>query len=152
MPSKHSDRTCDLQARSSATRVFNRSQRASARLRGGVVILALTLVGCASQQSSFDPALCQSTVSQGGSSTTYSKCLLGQARGKTVGGMPVLSERARLSLQDEEDDPCRAMQNATTADLLVCEMSRPSKPAPLAGSRVSSGETPPLPLVVMPAQ
>jgi len=121
-------------------------------LRRGALILALALGGCAAQQSAIDPALCKSLVGEDGTSTAYTRCLLDGARNKTVGGMPVLSESARLALQDAADDPCSASEYATTADLLSCELARPARAAPAPGRRASAGEAAPLPLVVVPAQ
>jgi len=112
----------------------------------------MTLGSCAAQQSAFDPASCQSAVTQGGSTTAYTKCLLAGARDKTVSGMPVLSDSARLGLQNEEEDPCRKMEQSTTADLLACEMSRPLRPAPTIGPRVGVSDAPPLPLIVAPTK
>jgi hypothetical protein len=118
----------------------------------GFLILALAVGGCAAQQSAIDPARCQSIVGADGASAAYTRCLLSGARNRTIGGVPVLSQRARYALQDAEDDPCSSAENATQADLLGCELARPAKPVSARERSISPSEPAPLPLVVAPAQ
>jgi hypothetical protein len=111
-----------------------------------VATLALATVACAPERATaIDPAQCRSIVDQGGTSSAYTGCLLDRAKDKTVGGMPVLSERVRTALNDRDNDPCLSAGDMTQTDLLACELGRPPRPAPASEPQAH------LPLIIVPA-
>jgi len=109
------------------------------------------LAACSSPNTAIDPSQCRTILEQGGSSQAYTQCLLEQARGKSVGGMPVLSERARAQMDNRQNDPCLAGQGMSQNDYLACELARPSRPAP-SREPTRAGDVAPLPLAVEPSQ
>ena len=113
-------------------------------IRCAVAILVLVTVACAPERTAIDPAQCRSIIVQGGTSSAYTGCLLDRAKDKSVGGIPVLSERARSALNDRDNDPCLSVGDTTPTDLLACEIGRPPRPAPAAEPQAR------LPLVVVP--
>lgn len=113
-------------------------------------ILAVPLVSCAPTRTAIDPSQCRALLDRGGTSAAYTQCLLDQAKDKSVGGMPVLSERARSQLDNRRDDPCLMGEPMTQNDYLACELSRPSRPATRSEPR--AGQVAPLPLIVEPTQ
>jgi len=116
---------------------------------GAIAILA---VGACSSvpESAINPKLCKHILNQGGTAAAYTRCLLEQARGKSVGGIPVLSDQARSALQRRENDPCLADEKMAETELLACELGRPPQPATANEREDSSGKVPPLPLTIEP--
>ncbi|MGE5201437.1 MAG: hypothetical protein ACM3O6_05165 [Acidobacteriota bacterium] len=115
-------------------------------------VLATPLVSCAPTRTAIDPGQCRAILDRGGTSAAYTQCLLDQAKDKSVGGMPVLSDRARSQLDNRRDDPCLAGDAVTQNDYLACELSRPSHPASSKEPRSGAGQVSPLPLIVEPTQ
>ena len=112
--------------------------------------MAVTVCGCAPQHTAIDPGQCRGILDRGGTSAAYTQCLLDQAKDKSVGGMPVLSDRARAQLGNKQDDPCLAMQGMTQNDYLACELARASHPAPAREPYGGAADVAPLPLIVKP--
>lgn len=128
---RHLSQTC----RPSGDAVADRGAGHSASecgLRCAVAILALVTVGRAPEQIAIDPVQCRSIIDQGGTLSAYTGCLLDQAKDKSVGGVPVLSERARSALNDRNNDPCLPAGDMTPTDALACELGRPPRRAPAA--------------------
>ena len=118
---------------------------------GAIATLALGIAACSSASvNSIDPKLCKRVLDEGGSASAYTRCLLTQAQGKSVGGIPILSERARSALQDRENDPCMADEKLAETERLACELARPPQPATTNKREDSSGKAPPLPLTIQP--
>ena len=115
-------------------------------------VLAMPLVSCAPSRTAIDPSQCRAILDRGGTSAAYTQCLLEQAKDKSVGGMPVLSDRARSQLENRGDDPCLTGEAMTQNDYLACELSRPSRPASSKEPRGGAGQASPLPLIVEPTQ
>ena len=110
-----------------------------------VAMLALAIATCAPDRTTaIDPVQCRSIIDQGGTSSAYTGCLLDRAKDKSVGGMPVLSERARSALNERDNGPCLSEGGMTQTDLLACELGRPPRPARAAEPQAR------LPLVVVP--
>jgi len=129
------------------------SERGALRLSYAVGLSAalFALAACAPQRTAIDPGQCREVLERGGTSQTYTQCLIDQARGKSVGGVPVLSERARAQLDSRQNDPCLTDQGMSQNEYLACELARPSHPAP-AREPSRAGEITPLPLVLEPSQ
>jgi hypothetical protein len=109
------------------------------------------LAACTPQRTAIDPAQCRAILERGGSSQAYTQCLIDQAKDKSVGGMPVLSERARAQIDNRQNDPCLTAPGMSQNDYLACELARPSHPAP-AREPMRAGDIVPLPLSVEPSQ
>jgi hypothetical protein len=131
-----------------------RLSRNAVRLLWGAVlaVLATPIVSCAPTRTAIDPSQCRAILDRGGTSAAYTQCLLDQAKDKSVGGMPVLSERARSQLDNRRDDPCLTGEGLTQNDYLACELSRPARPASSSEPRAGAGQISPLPLIVEPTQ
>ena len=114
-------------------------------------VVLIMLAACGSQRAAIDPARCRAILERGGSSQAYTQCLIDQAKDKSVGGMPVLSERARAQMESRENDPCLAGEGITQNDYLACELARPSHPAP-AREPTRAGDVTPLPVLLEPSQ
>jgi len=125
----------------------------SAQLARAVAFSAAisALAACTPQRTAIDPAQCRAILDRGGTSQAYTQCLIDQAKDKSVGGMPVLSERARAQMDSRQNDPCLTGPGITQSDYLACELARPSHPAP-AREPTRAGDVVPLPLVLEPTQ
>lgn len=120
-------------------------------LCAAMAALALGIATCSStSESSIDPKLCKHILDEGGSTSAYTRCLLTQAQGKSVGGIPILSERARSALRGRENDPCMADEKLAETEVLACELARPPQPATTTELEDSSGKVPRLPLTIQP--
>jgi len=117
----------------------------------GIFVAISALVACTPQRTAIDPGQCREVLERGGTSAAYTQCLIEQARGKSVSGVPVLSERARAQLDSRREDPCFSGQTMSQNEYLACELARPSHPAP-AREPARASEVAPLPLVVEPSQ
>jgi len=117
----------------------------------GFSVALSVLAACSPQNTAIDPSQCRAILERGGSSQAYTQCLLEQAKGKSVGGMPVLSERARAQMESRQNDPCLAGQGMSQNEYLACELARPSLPA-ASREPMRAGDVAPLPLTVEPSQ